>query len=46
MIESPLIQELMAEQKQQDIVEILEGRFGSAPPKSPWRFGRSKRMRS
>jgi hypothetical protein len=31
MIESPLIQELMAEQKQQDIVEFLEGRFGKAP---------------
>ena len=32
MIESPLILELMAEQKQQDIVEILEARFGTAPP--------------
>lgn len=32
MIESPLIQELMAEQKRQDIVEFLEGRFGMAPP--------------
>jgi predicted transposase YdaD len=31
MIESPLIQELMAEQRQDDIVEVLAGRFGAVP---------------
>ena len=32
MIESPLIQEIVAETRQQDILLFLEGRFGSVSP--------------
>lgn len=32
MIESPLIQELLAQKTHQDIVDVLESRFGAVPP--------------
>jgi hypothetical protein len=32
MIESPLIQEIIARTKQEDILQVLEGRFGTIPP--------------
>ena len=32
MIESPLIQELIAEERHTDIARSLTGRFGSVPP--------------
>lgn len=33
MIESPLIQELLAQRSHDDILQFLEGRFGVIPPK-------------
>ena len=33
MIESPLIQEIVAEAKHESILRVLRARFGSVPPK-------------
>ncbi len=32
MIESPLIQEIVARSKHESILQVLEERFGSVPP--------------
>jgi hypothetical protein len=32
MIESPLIQEIVAKTIQKDLLDFLQGRFGSVPP--------------